>query len=105
MLRYLTSLILVGSVLGGCSSTPQFVPVEATLECVVSKDTITHNGEHNVTTEENCSNDPIKVGKMYGIDLKNCRRWEREDSVRGRIKTYGGYICRDAKGNWRTLTN
>lgn len=105
MKLYLISIAAIGLLLGGCSSTPKFEPVEASLECVVSKDTVTHNGEHSVTTEESCSNDPEKVAKMYGIDLKNCRRWEREDVVAGRIKQYGGYICRDAKGVWRPLSN
>jgi len=100
MLRYLTSLFLITLVLGGCSSTPEFVPMEANLECVMSKETITHNGEHDLKTRETCTNDPIELAKRQGIDLKTCRHYQNKDAiVNGYRKVIKGVICWDESGN------
>ena len=91
------------ALLTGCSSTPE-VTVAQDQYCYTDSTTQVDNGETvNSTTLVQCSDNPLKRAKLVGVDEKNCRRWERRDIVNGREKHYGGYICRDEKGNWRPL--
>jgi hypothetical protein len=105
MPRYLWFSILIPSLLIGCSSTPN-VEVVQDQYCNTSSKTELSNGvEVNSNVIVECSDDPFKRAKLVGIDEQNCRRWQREDVINGRIKTYGGYICRDEKGVWRPLSH
>ena len=61
IIRYLTSVLLVGVVLAGCSSTPEFVPVEASMECVYSTDTSSNNGDINHSKRSKCSTNPLAL--------------------------------------------
>jgi len=88
----------------GCSSTPQ-VSVERDQYCYTDQTIVNDNGTVNSQTTLECSDNPLKRAKLVGVDEKNCRRWQRQDVVNGRVKTYGGYICRDEKNNWRPLSN
>jgi len=59
--RYLISTLLVAGALTGCSSTPEFVPVEARMDCVYSSDTTTHNGDLDVKKRSKCSTNPLEL--------------------------------------------
>jgi len=101
MKHYLTSIVVLGLMLGGCSSTPKFVPVEASLDCVVSKETTTHNGNHDLKTSEQCTNNPIELAKRQGIDFKTCRQYRNPDAIiNGSRKTIRGVICWDENGDF-----
>ena len=103
MLKYLVFSIATVSLLAGCSSSPKTVSSDP--YCYTDETIVTENNTVSSETVVRCSDDPLERAKLVGVDPKNCRRWERQDHVGGRIKTYGGYICRDAKGNWRPLTS
>jgi hypothetical protein len=99
----LTSIGL--ALLTGCSSTPKTDLVQDQY-CYTDQTIVTENNNTvNSRTTLQCSDNPVKRAKLVGVDMKNCRRWERTDIVAGRPKNYGGYICRDEKGNWRPLSN
>lgn len=105
MLKYL--LIPAISLLGACSSTP---PVQIgsinDQYCYTSSETeVVDDQEVSSKTKVSCSDDPLKRAKLAGVDERNCRPWSRTDQVHKTLKTYGGYICRDAKGNWRPLSS
>lgn len=103
-MQKLLPVLLLTSVLAGCSTTQ---PVSKADEpyCYTNETISTQNGVVNSSTLVQCSDNPLKRAKLVGVDEKNCRRWERKDYVNGYQKSYGGYICRDAKGNWRPLTD
>lgn len=104
MLKYLLPGLLLTSILAGCSTTQPVSKVEEPY-CYTDETISTRNGVVNSSTLVQCSDNPIKRAKLVGVDEKNCRPWERKDYVNGREKSYGGYICRDAKGNWRPLAD
>ncbi len=102
MYKYLTIISIVA--LAGCSSTKTTLPV-AEPYCYTDQ-TIQKQGDIvNSNTTLECTDNPLKRAKLVGVDEKNCRRWSRTDQVGKNLKTYGGYICRDAKGNWRPLSS
>jgi len=103
MLKYLLFSIATVSLLGGCSSTPTVVTAEP--YCYTDEIITDNNGNVNSNTKIQCSDNPLKRAKLVGVDPKNCRTWQRTSVVNGRYKEYGGYICRDAQGNWRPLTD
>lgn len=103
MRKYLLISCLATSVLAGCSTT-QPVAMQEDPYCYTDETIATQNGVVNSSTLVQCSDNPVKRAKLVGVDEKNCRRWERRDYVNGREKHYGGYICRDEKGNWRPLS-
>lgn len=104
MLKYLAFSVLTVSLVG-CSSTPE-PRVAQEQYCYTDQTIVTENNATvNSQTVLQCSDNPLKRAKLVGVDEKNCRRWERQDVVNGRVKTYGGYICRDAQNNWRPLSN
>jgi len=91
--------------LTGCSSTKTTGIVQEQY-CYTDQTIITENNNTvNSKTTLQCSDNPLKRAKLVGVDPKNCRSWERTSIVNGRPKKYGGYICRDAQGNWRPLTD
>jgi len=102
MLKYLALTSLVVLSLAGCS-TPQTVAVQDEPYCYTDQTIRKNNDTVNSSTITQCSDNPLKRAKLVGVDEKNCRPWERSDYVNGREKRYGGYICRDEKGNWRPL--
>ena len=91
------------SLVAGCSTQPVASYEEP--YCYTNETIATQNGVVNSSTLVQCSDNPVKRAKLVGVDEKNCRRWERKDYINGREKHYGGYICRDAKGNWRPLSD
>lgn len=99
MLKYLVLISIVA--LAGCSTTEKVVVDEP--YCYTDQTINQNNSTVNSSTVTQCSDNPLKRAKLVGVDEKNCRRWERSDYVNGREKSYGGYICRDEKGNWRPL--
>lgn len=103
MLKSILVLSAVTSLLVGCSSTPPQTTAEP--YCYTDETIVNDNGNVNSKTVLQCSDDPLKRAKLVGVDPLNCRRWERQDTINGNIKTYGGYICRDAKNNWRPLSS
>jgi hypothetical protein len=102
MLKLIVPLVCLTSIVG-CSSTPQNVAQEP--YCYTDETVVNSNGSVNSTTTLQCSDNPFKRAKLVGVDMKNCRTWRRTDVVGGYEKNYGGYICRDAKGVWRPLTD
>jgi len=104
MLKYLLFSIATVSILGGCSSTQTIANVQEPY-CYTNETVTENNGSINSTTSVQCSDNPLKRAKLVGVDPKSCRTWRRTEPVNGHNKTYGGYICRDAKGNWRPLTD
>lgn len=100
MLKYLLLSITTASLIG-CSSTPEITSADP--YCYTNEEVVTQNGSVSATTTVSCSDDPLKRAKLVGVDPLNCRPWQRRDYVNGYEKSYGGYICRDAKGNWRPL--
>ena len=102
MLKYLLLSITTVSLIG-CSSTPETVVADP--YCYTDETIVNSNGNVNSTTTLQCSDNPLKRAKIVGVDMKNCRTWRRTDVVGGYEKNYGGYICRDAKGTWRPLTD
>jgi len=103
MYKYLVLTSIV--VLAGCSSTTKTV-VQQEPYCYTDQ-TIqqSSDGTTNSSSTIECSDNPLKRAKLVGVDPKNCRPWQRQDVVNGRVKTYGGYICRDEKNNWRPLSS
>ena len=103
MYKYLVLISIV--VLAGCGSTTKTV-VQQEPYCYTDQ-TIqqSSDGTTNSSSTIECSDNPLKRAKLVGVDPKNCRPWQRQDVVNGRIKTYGGYICRDEKNNWRPLSS
>jgi hypothetical protein len=95
---------LLATSLAGCSTAPRLAEVPPEQYCYTSSQTeVSNSSVVNSKTVLECSDSPTKRAKLVGVDEKNCRRWERRDIVNGREKHYGGYICRDEKGNWRPL--
>jgi hypothetical protein len=105
MLKYLAFSITTVSLLAGCSSTPATTVAQEPYCYTNETVDIENNATVNSSTRLECSDDPLKRAKLVGVDPKNCRPWQRQDIVNGRVKTYGGYICRDEKNNWRPLTS
>lgn len=103
MQKYL-ALVLTSLALAGCSTTENIVKHEEPY-CYTDETVTNNNGSIDSSTRVQCSDNPVKRAKLVGVDEKNCRRWERRDYVNGREKHYGGYICMDAKGNWRPLSD
>lgn len=103
MLKYLAFSVLVTSLVG-CASAPE-QQVSQEQYCYTDQTISNSNGTIDSKTVLQCSDNPLKRAKLVGVDEKNCRRWERRDVVNGREKRYGGYICRDEKGNWRPLSD
>lgn len=102
MQKLLLSLA-AASMVTGCSTQPVANYQEP--YCYTDETIQTVDGRVNSSTLVQCSDNPVKRAKIVGVDEKNCRRWERKDYINGREKHYGGYICRDAKGNWRPLSD
>jgi len=103
MLKYLVFSLATVSVLAGCSGKPTHT-VAQDQYCYTDSTTKISNGDTvDSTTLVQCSDNPLTRAKLVGVDPKNCRPWERRDYVNGYEKRYGGYICRDEKGNWRPL--
>lgn len=103
MLKYLALTSFLVLFLAGCSTT-QSVAVQDDPYCYTDQTIKQDNDIVNSSTVTQCSDNPVKRAKLVGVDEKNCRRWQRQDVVNGRMKTYGGYICRDENNNWRPLS-
>lgn len=101
MIKYLLFSIVTVSLIG-CSSTPETVSADP--YCYTDEEVVTQDGVVSAKTTVRCSDDPLERAKLVGVDPLNCRPWQRRDYVNGYEKNYGGYICRDAKGNWRPLS-
>lgn len=103
-LPLLLASVLSVNLLAGCSSNPKQSAI-AEPYCYTNETIQRDNGIVNSKTVVECSDNPIKRAKLVGVDEKNCRRWERRDTFRGREKYYNGYICQDENGNWRPLSD
>lgn len=97
-------IALTTNLIVGCSTT-NIVQKTDEPYCYTEENIQTNNGKVNSSTLVQCSDNPLKRAKLVGVDEKNCRRWERQGIVNGHEKRYGGYICRDAQGNWRPLAD
>lgn len=103
MQKFLLSSIITVSLLAGCASTSPEVSNQDQY-CYTNETVKDNDGLVSSQTTIECSDDPLKRAKLVGVDPKYCRRWERRGTVNGYEKQFGGFICRDEKGNWRPLS-
>jgi len=108
MLKTLTfsllSLTLLTS-LAGCSSTPAHPNPDVAQYCYTEETVDINNGQTvNSNTKVQCSDEPFKRAKYVGVDPKNCRSWESSYVHNGYKKTVYGFLCKDANGNWRPIS-
>lgn len=104
-MRYLTSILLLG-VLTGCSSTPEFVPVEASMECAYSKDVTSHNGSVDVKQRSKCSTNPLEVYATEPPSIQCMYNQLRYDNnLTGEITYVRVKRCRDQiTGDWYVVS-
>jgi hypothetical protein len=108
-LSYLISIPLLGVVLivlSGCSSTPAFVPVEASMDCVYSSDTQSNNGDIDHSKRSKCSTNPLELYANTPPSIQ-CMYSEQEffNSVTGAKTNVRQKRCRDQiTGNWYTVS-
>ena len=108
-LSYLISIPLLGVVLivlSGCSSTPAFVPVEASMDCVYSSDTQSNNGNIDHSKRSKCSTNPLELYANTPPSIQ-CMYSEQEffNSVTGAKTNVRQKRGRDQiTGNWYTVS-
>mgnify|MGYP007043466107 CR=1 FL=1 len=107
-MRYLINVALVALALAvtGCSSTPQFVPVEASMECVYRSDTTSVNGNVDIAKQSKCSTNPLEVYATAPPSIQCMYNQTRYDNtLTGRTNYVRVKRCRDqVTGNWYVVS-
>jgi len=97
------SLLIVTSVLAGCSSTPQVSDWEQQQYCYTDETITQNNGVIDSRKSVECTDRPAENWRRQLGVADTCREYLYNVRLNNRIERRRGYVCQKMDGSWEIV--